>query len=191
MMSRGQQVKGNDMTMSDDAIKCWREFAQRVWDIAHGEAKGTRGRMSDVSFSTFRKRTHLIREAEAALVDQLEHEPNETSMNPILEQIRSISWEDACQMIFVNPDTVIANELTKRNIPYQDRPHSYLKFHRSAGPHTLGDKHNLALRGAFLYNADQVSREYQAMSVVYAEMLVNVINRALNTYMIQNRKAAA
>lgn len=100
---------GNDTRMSEDKIRAYKNFANKLWNIARFVFSSTEGEKLDPAFPNFFPDDKKLNDERAALMKELAKEMDEFKYYLVAEKLYAYAWKEFADIILEKSKDILAN----------------------------------------------------------------------------------
>jgi valyl-tRNA synthetase len=110
---------GNDTKMSEDKIKAYKNFANKLWNITRFVLSSTKGLSLDPSFKDWSEKDSALIVEQDALVNEITREMDEYKFYLVGEKLYAYAWHNFADQILEESKGILANGTDAEKISRQ------------------------------------------------------------------------
>jgi valyl-tRNA synthetase len=102
-------VPGNDTKMSEDKIRAYKNFANKLWNITRFVLSSTEGEVLEPGFKAFSTDDAKLITERDAIITEITKEMDEYKYYLVAEKLYAYTWKEFADIILENSKEIIAN----------------------------------------------------------------------------------
>lgn len=99
---------GNDTKMSEDKIRAYKNFANKLWNITRFVLTATEGEVLEPGFSKYSAKDKELLETQSALIAEISKEMNEYKFYLVAEKLYAYTWTEFADVILEESKKILA-----------------------------------------------------------------------------------
>ena len=99
---------GNDTKMSEDKIRAYKNFANKLWNITRFVLSATEGEVLEPKFSKYSAKDKELLEKQSALISEITKEMDEYKFYLVAEKLYAYTWTEFADVILEESKKILA-----------------------------------------------------------------------------------